>query len=88
VFDPSKYCGPEPCSKDGLKKNGFDLLEALRPVDLKGCTTHCWELMRSFPRDTKDFTRADIHYEADGLHLTYFCTIDGRRYSVFIKPEK
>ena len=82
ILDPINYCGPEPCNTERID----NLAEALKPVDLSNCATHCWELMRSFPGDTKGFTRTDLHYEATGLELTYLCNTDGRKYSVFIQP--
>ena len=63
-----------------------DLFNLLKPVDLTGCTTYCGELARTFPKQSENFVREDLHYTGDGMQIIYSCKIDGRKYSVLLKP--
>jgi hypothetical protein len=64
------------------------LFEALKPVDLSSLTTYCGELALCLPRETENFTRTEIHYNAYGLEAIYHCKIDDRDYTVTIKASK
>jgi hypothetical protein len=69
----------------------LDLAKSIAEVPslLKRIETHSFELAHEFLKaQSGNFTRKDIHFDADGLVVLYHCSRDDRTYTVKITASK
>jgi hypothetical protein len=61
------------------------------PGQLKNAETFCMAFAIDFLKERSqsgNFSKAESHYDMDGLVTTYQCAIDGRIYTVKVTPSK